>query len=140
MKLPRRNGQRGRIEIIPMIDTILILLIFYMTFSTFCSSEKALEARLLLKPRPGTEAGDTPPPPPEIVLHVFDRNRIVVNGHTVFDVNTLRAMLAQVTAGGLAARVVIEAEPATRYEDVVNTLDACALARLTQVGFRQLPE
>ena len=31
MKLKRRRVKRGRVEIIPMIDTIVILLIFYMT-------------------------------------------------------------------------------------------------------------
>ena len=34
MKLKRSNLKPGRVEIIPLIDTILILLIFYMSFST----------------------------------------------------------------------------------------------------------
>ena len=30
MKIKRRKVKRGRVEIIPLIDTIVILLIFYM--------------------------------------------------------------------------------------------------------------
>ena len=44
MKLNRREVKRGRIEIIPMIDTILIMLIFYMSFSTFTQKEKRIGA------------------------------------------------------------------------------------------------
>ena len=33
MKIKRRRTKRGRVEIIPLIDTIVILLVFYMSFS-----------------------------------------------------------------------------------------------------------
>ena len=52
MKLKRRKVKRGRVEIIPMIDTIVILLIFYMTFSRF--AEATREANLKL---PESRAG-----------------------------------------------------------------------------------
>ena len=44
MKLARRTVKRGRVEIIPMIDTILILLIFYMSFSSFRSSSSSFRS------------------------------------------------------------------------------------------------
>ena len=53
MKLKRRKIKRGRVEIIPMIDTVVILLIFYMTFSRFASMSKTASITL-----PDSMAGD----------------------------------------------------------------------------------
>jgi biopolymer transport protein ExbD len=135
MKLLRRTCRRGRIEIIPMIDTILILLIFYMSFSSFKRSEQRLDAKLqqISSNRTQSVVGLRELPP--IVLHVFDHHRVELNGLTTLDVDNLRAVLVQATDAGLEPRVVIEAEPTTRYEHVVSTLDACAAAHLTRVGF-----
>ena len=40
MKLKRRKMKRGRVEIIPMIDTIVILLVFYMSFARVAQMAK----------------------------------------------------------------------------------------------------
>jgi biopolymer transport protein ExbD len=136
VKLPRRHAKRGRVEIIPMIDTILILLIFYMSFSTFTQKEKRIDAKLpLLSTRlPPTQV------PLDITLHVRDKDHIVVNGASIYDMFSLRDAMLQLASIGQELTVVIEAEPQTRYQDVIAALDACAQARLTKVAFRPLPE
>ena len=128
MKLRRCCLKRGRVEIIPMIDTILILLIFYMSFSTFNKKEKRLNARL--PSEFGREA-----PPPEVVLDVRGPNEIVVN-NTTFNLATLRDALSAVGQVTPEATLVIEAQPDTKYKTVVGAMDACAQARLTHVAFR----
>lgn len=136
MKLTRRARRRGRVEIIPMIDTILILLIFYMSFSTFRKKEKRIDAKL---PTVSTKVAPTQVPL-DIVLHVRDRDNIIVNGANTFDMLSLRDALMQLTAIGQETTVVIEAEPHTSYQDVIGALDACAQAHLTKVAFRPLAE
>jgi biopolymer transport protein ExbD len=134
MKLPRRHPKRGRVEIIPMIDTILILLIFYMSFSSFKVSEKRIDARL-----PVLNAKVTATKIPlDISIHVRSRNEVVVNGTTTFDLISLRDAMMTLGAMGQEATIVIEAEPDTSYRDVIGALDACALAKLTKVAFRPL--
>lgn len=136
MKLPRRHPKRGRVEIIPMIDTILILLIFYMTFSTFTQNEKRIDAKLpLISTRVAPNKVSL-----DIVVHVRDSDNIIVNGSAAFDMASLRDAMAQLSTIGQEATVVIEAEPDTKYQDVIGALDACAQARLTKVAFRPLPE
>jgi biopolymer transport protein ExbD len=136
MKLKRRALKRGRVEIIPMIDTILILLIFYMTFSTFTKREKRIDAKL-----PLVSARIAPARVPlDIVLHVKDKDRIVVNEANTFDIVSLRDTLRQLATIGQDTTIVIEADPETSYQNVISVLDACAQAHLTKVAFRPLAE
>src|SRR5438093_6493441 len=125
MKLKRTHCKRGRVEIIPLIDTILILLIFYMSFSTFAKSEQRIDYKL---PR-GAGRGLI-----DIVVHVRDSQNIFI-GENVF---TIQALRSQMQAVSPELSVVIEAEPQTQYQDVIGALDACALAKLTKIAFRPL--
>jgi biopolymer transport protein ExbD len=136
MKLKRRAMKRGRVEIIPMIDTILILLIFYMTFSTFNKLEKRIDAKL-----PLVSAKVAPTQVPlDIVLHVKDQDKIVVNKANTYDIVSLRDSMLQLATIGQDTTIVIEADPETSYQDVISVLDACAQAHLTKVAFRPLAE
>ena len=136
MKLKRRNIRRGRIEIIPMIDTILILLVFYMTFSSFTQKEKRMNVKM---PLIGRKIKTTTNEIPNLVLHVYDKNKIVV-GDSQHDMVTLREMMMGLASIGQEITVVIEAEPDTLYEDVISALDACATANLKKVAFRPLAD
>jgi len=137
VKLNRRNVKRGRIEVIPMIDTILILLIFYMSFSTFKATEKRIDAKLPVTGRPARLAAPTTVPL-DISLHIVSKNRIVVNGVAELDLQSLYGYMAQFGMIGQDATIVIGADPTTSYADVVGALDACAMANLTKVAFRPL--
>jgi len=136
MKLARRHPKRGRVEIIPMIDTILILLIFYMSFSSFKQTEKRIDARL---PILSAKVAATKIPL-DIHIHVRSKDEVIVDGAAKFDLVSLRDAMMGLSAIGQEATVIIDAEPDTNYQDVVAALDACALAKLTKVAFRPLPE
>jgi biopolymer transport protein ExbD len=136
MRLKRHIIKRARIEIIPMIDTILMLLVFYMCFSTFSKREKRFSAKLPLV----TAAHAPTQLPLDIVLHVKDQNNIVVNGATTFDIPGLRDAMMQLATAGLDATIIIEADPNSSYQDVVSALDVCAQAHLTKVALRPLPD
>jgi biopolymer transport protein ExbD len=135
VRLPRRHPKRGRIEIVPMIDTILILLIFYMSFSTFSAKEKRMDARL---PVVSSKVAPTQVPL-DITVHVKDANEVIVNG-AAYDMVSLRDAMGQLAMIGQDATVIIEADPETSYQAVIGALDACAQAKLTKVAFRPLPE
>jgi biopolymer transport protein ExbD len=134
MKLKRRSVKRARIEIIPMIDTILILLIFYMSFSTFTKREKRIDTKL---PLISTKVPPTRVPL-DIVLHVKNKDHIIVNGAATYDILSLRDAMMQLATVGQDATIVIEAEADTSYQDVISALDACAQAHLMKVAFRPL--
>ena len=137
MKLQRRSPKRGRVEIIPMIDTILILLIFYMSFSTFSAAEKRIDSRLPLIAKASATA------PTKVALdlsiHVFNKDRMTVNG-AEYEATGLRDAMLQLASIGQEATIVIEGEADTSYQAVISALDACAQAHLTNVAFRPLAE
>ena len=134
MKLKRRHSKRGRVEIIPLIDTILILLIFYMSFSSFNKTEKRIDAKM-----PSLRPADSEKPPSEVdldlVMHVRNSNEIIIGG-SIFTTSSLRMQMKSLE--GQKVTVVIEAEPETKYQDVIGALDACAMAKLTKVAFRPI--
>jgi biopolymer transport protein ExbD len=136
MKLPRSKIRRGRVEIIPMIDTILILLIFYMSFSTFKIKEKSMEAKL---PIVSTRVSPTKVAL-DVTLHVKDRTHIVVNEGAIYDAISLRDVMGQLGMIGQEVTVIINADPETDYQAVIAALDACAQANLKKVAFRPLPD
>ena len=138
MKLKRRHAKRGRVEIIPMIDTILILLIFYMSFSSFKITERRIDAQLPLLKKVSSATISPTDIPLDLTLHVHSKDRIIVNGGSAFDMDSLRNAMANFSSIGQNATVVIEAEPDTPYEDVIVALDACALANLKKVAFRPM--
>ena len=105
MKLKRRIIRRARIEIIPMIDTILMLLVFYMSFSTFSQREKRFNAKL-----PLVTSSMPTQVPLDIVLHVNNQDNIVVNGATTYDILGLRDAMMQLTAVGQDTTIIIEAD------------------------------
>ena len=137
MKFQRRNLKRGRVEIIPMIDTILILLIFYMSFSTFSAKEKRIDSRLPLI----AKASATAPTkvPLDLAIHVFNKDRITVNG-AEYEGAGLRDAMMQLASIGQEATIVIDGDAETSYQAVISALDACAQAHLTNVAFRPLAE
>ena len=137
MKIGRRHPKRGRVEIIPLIDTILILLIFYMSFSTFDQKEKRIDAKMPLVAKAAAVAPTQVPL--DIIVHVRSRDEILANG-APYTADTLRDAMLQLASIGQEATVVIEADPDTSYQAVISALDACAQANLKKVAFRPLPD
>jgi len=120
-----------------MIDTILILLIFYMSFSTFSAKEKRIDSRLPLI----AKASATAPTKValDLAIHVFNKDRITVNG-AEYEPTGLRDAMLQLASIGQEATIVIEGDADTSYQAVISALDACAQAHLTNVAFRPLTE
>ena len=91
MVIKRRKIKRGRVEIIPMVDTIVILLIFYMTFSRF--AEMVYDAKVEL---PSSVAGDEfEKRPDQIIVNMFSGDDIRVGRR-----ETHRRRLAHGTVAG----------------------------------------
>ena len=137
MRIARHTPKSGRVEIIPMIDRILTLQIIYRSFSTLTAKEKRLEARLTEYP-PGLTTEQINIPPPEITIHVRSKDAFIVNGVT-YEPGTLRDSLAALRAVAPETKVIIDADPETRYQAVINAADVCAQAKLRHLAFRPGP-
>ena len=133
MVIKRRKIKRGRVEIIPMVDTIVILLIFYMTFSRF--AEMAYDAKVEL---PSSVAGDEfEKRPDQIIVNIFSGDDVRVGGvkHTVAD---LPVVLLQEKQQHLTHSVIVRGNKQMSYRDLSNLMGACARAGIDDVTFATL--
>jgi biopolymer transport protein ExbD len=136
MKLKRRKIKRGRIEIIPMIDTIVILLIFYMTFSRF--AEATREANLEL---PSSKAGDEfKQLPNQVILNMYSADDVLFE-KVKYRVDEIPALLLQIKSKDprfATLSVILRASKDMTYTDLSGFMKACAKAGIADVTFTTL--
>jgi biopolymer transport protein ExbD len=133
MKLKRRKIKRGRIEIIPMIDTIVILLIFYMTFSRFVESSKQANLKL-----PTTLAGDDfKGVPNQVVINMFNKDAVYIEQtkYTIDEVPDFLKKLKQTDARYAHMAIVLRGDKGMNYSDLSAFMKACAKAGIADVTF-----
>ncbi|HEY3377220.1 MAG TPA: biopolymer transporter ExbD [Armatimonadota bacterium] len=134
MKLPRPARRRARIEIIPMIDAIFFLLVFFMYSSLSMVHVKGMGLAL---PRPA---------PQSVTPVVTDANKLVVtvtaegvyqlNGVPTLPENLLSTL--QQRAGAQPDMVVIlNVAPARTTQDLIGVLDT--VSHVTRPGGGPLP-
>lgn len=117
------------INLVPLIDVILVLIIFFVVTATF-------DARSVLKlelPRAtGEPASDTSK---ALIVLVNADGRYFVDDREVLrsDVESLKATIAEVAGNDRDRPVMLRADARTPYQAVVTVYDA-----LGQLGFRKV--
>lgn len=117
------------INVIPLIDVMLVLLMFLVLTTTFSNSTRV---RITL-PEASAEAASTEGQ--ELVLLIDREGRYYVGPSEVLNpsLETLRAALAQAAGNNRGQRVVLRADGRTPHQAVVTAMDA-----LAQLGFANL--
>ncbi len=128
MNLRPRRREEPEINLVPMIDVVLVLLIFFMIATSLRHSSE-LEIRLPEasgKPVPGDVA--------QLTVDIDAAGRYAVNGRSLesMDAATLKATLLAETGGRLLP-LTIGADGRTPHQAVVTVLDVAG-----QLGIRQL--
>ncbi|MCC9000757.1 MAG: biopolymer transporter ExbD [Candidatus Contendobacter sp.] len=128
MNLRPRRREQPEINLVPMIDVVLVLLIFFM-IATSLRPESELGLRL-------PEASGQPMPTDQTELNVeVDANgRYTVNGKALetADAAGLKAAL-QAFANGRNAPLILRADGRTPHQAVVTVLEVAG-----QLGLKQL--
>ena len=133
MKLKRRRIKRGRVEIIPMIDTIVILLVFYMTFSRF--AEASREAGLKL---PDSRAGDEfKQLPNQVIVNMYSKDEVYIDKHkyTMDEVPPFLQHLRGSDPRYAKLAVILRGSRDMTYADLSALMKACAQAKIMDVTF-----
>lgn len=131
------NFQRGRfreepeINLIPMIDVLLVILIFLMITTTY-SKFSGLEINL-----PTAETTATAEPPAEIDVAVTGAGEVLVNRVPLAsrDVASLAGALRRVAAGARDPVVVIHADARATHQSVIDVMQAAQQAGLGRISF-----
>ena len=131
------NFQRGRhreepeINFIPLIDVLLVILIFLMVTTTY-SKFSGLEINL--------PTADGPPPteqPSEINVAVTASGDVLINKVSAGrDVQAISAAIKRVAGNGEKAPiVVISADAKATHQSVIDVMQAAQTAGLSQISF-----
>jgi biopolymer transport protein ExbD len=130
MNFRPHKREKPELNLIPMIDVLIVLLIFLVLTTTF-SREAALHIRL-------PEASSSAPPEHEGVEIVIDaEGRYFVNDHQVVNnrVETLKKALVQAAAKDKHPLVTINADEKTPHQAVMTALDAAGQAGFVHITF-----
>src|SRR5262245_57455017 len=133
MPLKVETLDEPQLNLIPMIDIVFNLLIFFMIGTRFADMERQLDVQL------PTVSAAVPltDPPDEIVVNVFADGKIVVNQETLSleDLET-RLRLAQSRYADQA--VLIRGDGRRVYQHVMNVLGVCHRAQIRNFSLAAL--
>ena len=133
----------------PMVDVVMVILIFFMASATFAGSEWFLRTAL---PRPAAEApakdssGDPFKLPParfelSLTRGADGRTMAAAQGSDPAPITELPARLADLARGTAPDDIVlvIRAAADVPYSDVIRAHDAATAAGITRVGLMDAP-
>ena len=132
MRIPRPTRKKARIEIIPMIDTMFFLLVFFMVATLSMTIQRGLPVNL---PSSASAKADIPD---TVSITVTADGAVFVNKEAV-SVQELRDRLREVQQAQTEPSVVVNADEAVRYGLVVQVLDAVKQAGLTKLAIATKP-
>lgn len=122
--------EEPEINLIPLIDVLLMTLIFLIVTTSF-SDQAQLQVQL-------PEAAAEPEPAPQALRVTVDaRGQYYVDGRQLLgnDVDRLHNAMAQAAGGDKERLVVIEADARTPHEAVVRVMDVARRLGLTRLTF-----
>lgn len=108
------------INVIPMIDTMMFLLVFFLMATRFADLER--DARV--KPATSRNVRPITAMPRELIVNVTETGGFVVSGRPV-TLNELDALLVQAMARDPEQAVVVRGDRQSVLQHAVNVLDVC---------------
>ncbi len=133
MKLPRKARKKARIEIIPMIDTMFFLLVFFMVATLSMTIQKGLQVNLPHAATAREEVYQT------VTFTVTKEGKLYFNKDETSSVADAVARLAGLWENGTAPSTIINADRAVEHGTVIELMDAIRQAGITRIAVAVRP-
>ena len=126
----------AQINVVPMIDVMLVLLVIFMVTAPFINPGQ------VELPSVG-KTSQTPSQPLEIIIkesgEYLLRNRAMGNREQIVEKSELAAEITALHRASPDQPVVIAADKNVRYEEVMNTMTLLQKAQVTRIGLLARP-
>jgi biopolymer transport protein ExbD len=132
MKMRYFETRKARIEIIPMIDVMLFLLVFFI----FITLQMIPDAGVSLQLPVSSQTDQLPHP--KLTVNVLPDGTIQVKGQTITDA-TLTAML-EADGDPAKTELTIATDKTTAFQKFMNVIDDARKASVTDIGIAAQPE
>jgi biopolymer transport protein ExbD len=133
MRLQRRSIKKARIEIIPMIDTIFFLLVFFMISTLSMTQFKGMPVNLP-KAASGKQA------PAESAAITIDKDGQLFLNQQRVEKASLGEALKQQLANNADLLVVINADDAVAHGQVVEVMDIARAVNVVRMAIAVKPK
>ena len=126
----RTASQHPGIQLAPLVDVLLLLLIFFLMTWNAARNENELDVKV---PK-ASAAKEKTAPLGDVIVNVKADGSVVVNRRTLSapDLTTMLKGLVQLNAD---QAVVIRGDEAGAYKHIVNVLNICSQAGVSNVAF-----
>ncbi|WP_206997146.1 ExbD/TolR family protein [Trinickia mobilis] len=125
------EARKARIEIIPMIDIMFFLLVFFVMITLHMIPNAGLRTQL------PSSATTQSLPPPKVTVALFADGSLSVDGQ-MLSTTQLTAMLAA-RADAAHTAVTITGSKEAQIQKLVAVMDACRAAGVTQIALAAQP-
>lgn len=122
--------QHPGIQLAPLVDVLLLLLIFFLMTWNAARNENELDVKI---PK-ATAAKEKSAPIGDVIVNVKADGNVVVNRRTL-SVPELTDLLKNLVQLNADQAVVIRGDEAGAYKNVVSVLNVCSQAGVTNVAF-----
>lgn len=133
MRIQRRSSKKARIEIIPMIDTIFFLLVFFMISTLSMSQFKGMPVNLP-KAASGQQA-----PAESAAVSIDKAGQLFLNRQAI-DKSALGESLRQRLAKNPQLLVIINADNGVEHGHVVEIMDMARSANVAKLAIAVKPK
>ncbi len=118
------------IQLAPLVDVLMLLLIFFLLTWNAARNENELDVKV---PK-ASEAREQSAPIGDVVVNVKADGNVIVNRRTLSgaELNQLLRNLVQLDSN---QAVVIRGDEAGQYKNIVDVLNICSQAGITNVAF-----
>lgn len=127
----RRRPEEPEINLIPMIDVLLVILIFLMTTTSYA---KFSELQINL-PQAGGEAVVTQAKPINVAVDASERYAINNQGLSYTGVDSLAASLKNAAGDQADPTIIINADAKATHQSVINVMEAARRAGYGRITF-----
>lgn len=133
MRIARRGRKKARIEIIPMIDTMFFLLVFFMVATLSMTMQRGLPVNL---PHAATARDELRQ---VVTLTLTSQGKLLFDKEPLSSAEEAKGRLLRWKATGADVSVVVNADRSVEHGHVVELMDAARQAGITRIAVAVKP-